>query len=140
MGKNSKPILSVLVDEDRKDKFSELARRYKYSMGWLLNDCIDRMLESDSIDIYRGSVSVEDIHRPSTDGSISIGISAESIDEMIRSAIASLNVPSREEFDTIDSRITSALTPLRDEISEVAGSHRNLEGEILELKKSLTIV
>ena len=52
MGKNSKPILSVLVDEDKKDKFAVLARSTKHSMGWLLNDCIDRMLAADSIDIY----------------------------------------------------------------------------------------
>ncbi len=52
MGKNSKPILSVLVDEDKKERFAELARRNKQSMGWLLNDCIDRMLAADSIEVY----------------------------------------------------------------------------------------
>jgi hypothetical protein len=87
MGKNTKPILSVLVEEEKKEKFAELARRNKYSMGWLLNDCIDRMLEADSIDIYRASVSTEDTNRPSIPTPSSGGFSPESIDEMVRLAV-----------------------------------------------------
>jgi hypothetical protein len=87
MGKNTKPILSVLVDEDKKDKFAELARRHKYSMGWILNDCIDRMLAADSMDIYRGSASTEDINRLSIPTEVSRGLSVESIDEMVRVSI-----------------------------------------------------
>jgi hypothetical protein len=87
MGKNTKPILSVLVEEEKKEKFAELARRHKYSMGWLLNDCIDRMLEADSIDIYRASVSTEDIDRLSTSSPSSSELSPESIDEMVRLAV-----------------------------------------------------
>jgi hypothetical protein len=87
MGKNSKPILSVLVDEDKKEKFADLARRHKYSMGWLVNDAIDRMLAADSIDIYRGSISTEDIDRPSVSIETPRGLSTESIDEMVRVSI-----------------------------------------------------
>jgi hypothetical protein len=87
MGKNTKPILSVLVDEDKKDKFAELARRHKYSMGWILNDCIDRMLAADSMDIYRGSASTEDINRLSIPTEVPRELSVESIDEMVRVSI-----------------------------------------------------
>jgi hypothetical protein len=87
MGKNTKPILSVLVEEEKKEKFAELARRHKYSMGWLLNDCIDRMLAADSMDIYRGSASTEDINRLSIPTEVSRGLSVESIDEMVRVSI-----------------------------------------------------
>ncbi len=87
MGKNTKPILSVLVDEDKKEKFAELARRYKQSMGWILNDCIDRMLAADSMDIYRGYIYIEETPRPSIPGEVSRGLSVESIDEMVRVSI-----------------------------------------------------
>lgn len=87
MGKNTKPILSVLVDEDKKEKFAELARRYKQSMGWILNDCIDRMLAADSMDVYRGSISIEETPRLSISNEVSRGLSVESIDEMVRVSI-----------------------------------------------------
>ncbi len=56
MAKNSKPILSVLIEEDKRTKFADLARRHSLSMGWLVNQAIDRMLDADSIDIYRDSI------------------------------------------------------------------------------------
>ncbi len=87
MGKNTKPILSVLVDEDKKEKFAELARRYKQSMGWILNDCIDRMLAADSMDVYRGSISIEETPRLSIPNEVSRGLSVESIDEMVKASI-----------------------------------------------------
>jgi hypothetical protein len=90
MGKNSKPILSVLVDEDKKEKFADLARRYKYSMGWLVNDAIDRMLAADSIDIYSDSTgSIENAPRFEP-----VGISRTDIEEMIKNSIANLGISS----------------------------------------------
>ena len=60
--KNSKPILSILIDEDKRSRFSELARQNNLSMGWLVNQAIDKMLESGSINIYTSSVRVtEDV-------------------------------------------------------------------------------
>ena len=69
------------------------------------------------------------------------------IENEVHRALMSLDVPSRGEFDTIakccleqvDSRITSALTPLQDEISEVAEFSHNLQGEIVKIKKPLAI-
>ena len=60
--KNSKPILSILIDEDKRSRFSELARQNNLSMGWLVNQAIDKMLESGSINIYTSSVNLtEDV-------------------------------------------------------------------------------
>jgi hypothetical protein len=83
MGKNSKPILSVLVEEEKKEQFAELARRNKYSMGWLLNDCIDRMLEADSIGIYRDSIVNID-NTPNTQPDSTTGIN---IEELVKSYV-----------------------------------------------------
>ena len=60
--KNSKPILSILIDEEKRSRFSELARQNNLSMGWLVNQAIDKMLESGSINIYISSATLtEDI-------------------------------------------------------------------------------
>jgi ferredoxin-fold anticodon binding domain-containing protein len=172
VGKNTKPILSVLVEEDKKEKFAELARRYKYSMGWILNDCIDRMLAADSMDIYRGSASNEDINRQPTDNNVSIGLSAESIDEMVKASIEKqvsdvsvfLPIESIEQMaiGAMDKHleelninsigkekgsIEDAISPfsrlvegLREELAEVSEFARNLQGEIVKVKKPLAIV
>ena len=58
--KNNKPILSVLIDEDKRSRFSELARQNNLSMGWLVNQAIDKMLESGSINIYISSATLTD--------------------------------------------------------------------------------
>lgn len=64
--KNNKPILSILIDEDKRSRFSELARQNNLSMGWLVNQAIDKMLESGSINIYTSSATLtEDVTTPS---------------------------------------------------------------------------
>jgi predicted transcriptional regulator len=55
MGANSKPILSVLVDGEKKERFAELAKVHSRSMNWLLNQAIDKMLEAKTIHIYQDS-------------------------------------------------------------------------------------
>ena len=76
--KNSKPILSILIDEDKRSRFSELARQNNLSMGWLVNQAIDKMLESGSINIYISSATLtEDANTPS----------AGSIDDLVKKAV-----------------------------------------------------
>ena len=76
--KNSKPILSILIDEDKRSRFSDLARQNNLSMGWLVNQAIDKMLESSSINIYISSATLtEDIATTS----------AGYIDELVKKAV-----------------------------------------------------
>jgi hypothetical protein len=126
MGKNSKPILSVLVDEDKKEKFADLARRYKYSMGWLVNDAIDRMLAADSIDIYSVLGGAPAQH---STGNIEnaprfepVGISRTDIEEMIKNSIANLGISSIGISDVekmIKTSIEVALEPIEAEVAEL---------------------
>jgi hypothetical protein len=84
MGKNNKPILSVLVDADKKEQFADLARAHKQSMGWLLNDCIDRMLAANSIDIYSNSVgNIENVLK-----SDKAGITALDVEEIVKTYVS----------------------------------------------------
>jgi hypothetical protein len=110
MGKNSKPILSVLVDEEKKERFADLARRNKYSMGWLLNDCIDRMLQADSVSIYRDSIGDTE-NRLITQPDNNTGTN---IEELVKSYVDNyLNTSS------IGSQLSSSPTPSREDIEEM---------------------
>jgi hypothetical protein len=137
MGKNSKPILSVLVDEDKKEKFADLARRYKYSMGWLVNDAIDRMLAADSIDIYNDSIgSIE--NAPKFD---SVGISRADIEEMIKNSIGNLGIEEMVK-SSIANLTTSSIGV--DDVEEMIKTSievalEPIEAEVAELKKPLAI-
>ena len=89
--KNSKPILSILIDEDKRSRFSELARQNNLSMGWLVNQAIDKMLESGSINIYMSSIiPTENI------AATSVELSADDIDTLAKEAIEKYSV---EIFD-----------------------------------------
>ncbi len=132
MGKNSKPILSVLVDEEKKEQFAELARRNKYSMGWLLNDCIDRMLEADSIGIYRDSIgnigntpntqpdsttglNIEELVKSYVDNYLSISsIGNKDAEEIVKSYVDKLNIET-----LINTSIGLAINPITNTIDEL---------------------
>ena len=104
MVKNTKPILSVLIEEEKRAKFSDLARRNSLSMGWLVNQAIDRMIEADSIDIYRGSIdAVNPALSPST-----VGLSRSDVEELINSSIESIKVLSIEPTD-IEKMVKTAI-------------------------------
>ena len=104
MVKNTKPILSVLIEEEKRAKFSDLARRNSLSMGWLVNQAIDRMIEADSIDIYRGSIgAVNPTLYPST-----VGLSRSDVEELINSSIESIKVLSIEPID-IEKMVKTAI-------------------------------
>ena len=49
---NKRPIISILMDHDKRRLFKSMAWRYRRSMTSILAEVIDRMLEADSIDIF----------------------------------------------------------------------------------------
>jgi hypothetical protein len=119
MGKNNKPILSVLVDADKKDRFADLARQHKQSMGWVLNDCIDRMLAANSIDIYMDSVGSTDNPQKSE----KVGVSALDIEEMIKTYVSNhLDIPSIDSGNVeelVRASIETALQPINESVREL---------------------
>jgi hypothetical protein len=106
MGDNKRPILSVLVDEDKKTKFANLAREHNYSMGWLLNQAIDKMLAADTIHIYRDSIEpIDKTDSPPTD-----------IEALVKSYV--------------DSAIEKAIAPISIDLAELLGQVDELRGSL----------
>jgi hypothetical protein len=92
MGANNKPILSVLVAEDKKERFSQLAKDNNQSMGWLLNQAIDKMLAAGSIHIYRDSI----------EPNYSSSTSSSDIEKLVRSCVDESMTEHTSEFVTRD--------------------------------------
>jgi hypothetical protein len=109
MAKNNKPILSVLVDEEKKERFSALAKENNYSMGWLLNQAIDKMLEAGTIHIYRDSIA-------STPSNIA---------------------PSADIEELVRSYVEKAITPLSNEYVQ-KNSWDDLRADVADLRSQLT--
>ena len=57
MGKNTKPMLTVLVEGDKLQQFRDYALSKEVSMGWVVNRLLDRVL-SGELDVMGDSPSI----------------------------------------------------------------------------------
>jgi hypothetical protein len=128
MAKNSKPILSVLIDEDKRTKFADLARRHSLSMGYLVNKAVDRMLELDSIDIYG-----ESTRSPQPPNINMSSIDITDVENLINTSIANLDLksiiaaqlPPTETPPDIEQIVKEQVEPLADLITELEAYTRS---------------
>jgi len=128
MTKNSKPILSILIDEGKRAKFADLARRKSLSMSYLVNQAIDRMLETDSIDIHRDSI-VTSVSSNYVDSSV-VGTTRTDIEELINSSIVSMDIEQLVK-SYVDSQSSSVVS-----IDDVNRLITKSSDELLELVRS----
>ncbi len=63
MGKNTKPMLTVLVEEDKLQQLRDYALGKEVSMGWIVNRLIDRLL-SGELDVMGDPSSTEVAREP----------------------------------------------------------------------------
>ncbi len=103
MGDNKKPILSVLVDEEKKRLFADLARANKQSMGWLLNQAIDKMLEAGSIHVYRDSINP-------IDESVTRPLPSTDIEEVVRRYVDEAITPLNDDLLSLQSQLAELTT------------------------------
>lgn len=124
MTKNNKPILSILIDEDKRVKFADLAKRNNLSMSYLVNQAIDRMLETDSVDIHRDSI-VTPVGNY-VDSSVG-GMNRTDIEELIKSSIVSIDIKRlvKSYVENYSSSVVSV-----DEVKQLIAASTN---ELLEL-------
>ena len=162
MTKNSKPILSILIDEGKRAKFADLARRNSLSMSYLVNQAIDRMLETDSIDIHRDSIvtsvssnyvdpsvvgmtrtDIEQLFKSYVDSQSSSVVSIDDVNRLITKSSDELLdlIPSNTPtLEIIKAEIEHSVAPLRNSIDEIE-TYTKFQFEALggDLKKPLAI-
>jgi hypothetical protein len=125
MGDNKKPILSVLVDEEKKRLFADLARAHNYSMGWLLNQAIDKMLEAGTIHIYRDSVAP-------IDGVVPKPLPSSDIEEVIRRYVDKANESIIDDLLNLQAQV-SELTTNRDNWDDLRADVADLREQLAQL-------
>jgi hypothetical protein len=125
MGDNKKPILSVLVDEEKKRLFADLARAHNYSMGWLLNQAIDKMLEAGTIYIYRDYITP-------IDGAISKPLPSSDIEEVVRRYVDKANESIIDDLLNLQAQVTE-LTSNRDNRDDLRTDVADLREQLAQL-------
>jgi hypothetical protein len=166
VGKNNKPMLTVLVEGDKLQRFRDYAQSQSVSMGWIVNQLVDRVLAGEldpkgqpsSIGISTGTprghelppaADIDRMVRFSIDNQL-VGSNRDYIEELIKNYIDSLDMSSTGKLD-IESMVSisiemasepiaHSIEELRSELSEVSEFARNLQGEIVKVKKPLAIV
>jgi hypothetical protein len=84
MGKNTKPMLTVLVEGDKLQRFRDYALSKEVSMGWVVNRLLDRVL-SGELDVMGDTVSIG-TNRGCIEN-VSTGLTREDVESMIKSSI-----------------------------------------------------
>ncbi len=131
MGDNKKPILSVLVDEEKKRLFADLARANKQSMGWLLNQAIDKMLEYNSIYIYRDSVNPIDGEAPKP-------LPSSDIEEVVRRYVDKANESITDDLLNLQAQVTE-LTANRDNGDDMRADVADLREQLAQLTTKASV-
>jgi hypothetical protein len=134
MGKNTKPMLTVLVEGDKLQQFRDYALSKEVSMGWVVNRLLDRVL-SGELDVMSDTPSIG-VAREGVEH-IPTGLTREDVERMIQSSISSLNIPSIDASgieDVARASIEVALEPVRISVSELESYTRSqfaaVRGEI----------
>jgi gas vesicle protein len=106
MGKNTKPMLTVLVESDKLQQFRDYALSKEVSMGWVVNRLLDRVL-SGELDAMGDTVSIG-TNREYIEN-VSTGLTRENVESMIKSSIDNQLISSYREYieESIKSHIDS---------------------------------
>jgi hypothetical protein len=141
MGKNTKPMLTALMDGDKLQYLRDYASEREVSMGWVINRLVDRLLAGDINVMDEHSyidLSKEPIERSSIDKSIestekvgdaSIDNDRERVENLIKAYIEN------QEITSIGNSIVGAIEELKGALSDVSKLTSNLQAQIAKVKK-----
>ncbi len=154
MGKNTKPMLTVLVEGDKLQQFRDYALSKDVSMGWVVNRLLDRVL-SGELDVMGDTVStgttrdhtptglaredVESMIKSSIDNQL-ISSSRDYIEELTKSYIDSLGICSTSTNDIEELTRTSieiALEPIKESVSKLEAEVRAISNRAVEIPVSI---
>ena len=155
MGKNTKPMLTVLVEENKLQQFRDYALSKEVSMGWVVNKLLDRLLSGELVvsdDSYStGNVStglsrddVAEMIRVSLENTSTANLDNVDIESLINTYIDKLNLKDVHNVDTlaedIEKIVRIQVDPLADLLAELQTSTQSqLDDLRTELKKPLAI-
>jgi hypothetical protein len=100
--KSKRQAFSVNIPDDKKEAWARIAKAHNRPMGWLFVEMVDRMIEADSIHIYKDS-----------DDAAGSGLSMVDVEKAIRAQMSQLDTVTP---DDVRSMIETALIPISDEM------------------------
>jgi hypothetical protein len=100
--KSKRQAFSVNIPDDKKEAWARIAKAHNRPMGWLFVEMVDRMIEADSIHIYKDS-----------DDAAGSGLSMVDVEKAIRAQMSQLDTVTP---DDVRSMIETALIPISDEL------------------------
>ena len=148
MGKNTKPMLTVLVEDNKLQQLRDYAAARQVSMGSIVNRLLDRLLSgeldgtidspSKSLENYPLGLTreaVEEMLNTSRDNE-PIGVSREVLEKYVEAALDRLprgvTIESLEQY--VETAIGNALKPIETEISELK---TYAENQFMEMRVEL---
>jgi hypothetical protein len=87
--KSKRQAFSVNIPDEKKEAWARIAKAHNRPMGWLFIEMVDRMIEADSIHIYKDSDHVADI------------VTHDDVKSMIEAALT----PISDELEAIRSQL-----------------------------------
>jgi hypothetical protein len=104
MTKERPPVLSVLLDNDRKAQFQAITQGEGRSMGWVIKDMIDRMISANSIHIYGDTQGGQQIP---TNGHnlLSGGLDIDQVAEIAKSEVEDALTPINDELRSLQAQL-----------------------------------
>ena len=133
--------LSVIVAEDKLTKFKRFSQSINLSMGYLLNQAIDRYLANNSTEIFNTPTGV-----PTTIGNNipSVTVKDGDIEELISTTIENnlhkLSIDIAEVENLVNISIDNRITPLTESVTELETyTQEQFQAVREELKKPLAI-
>jgi hypothetical protein len=90
--KSKRQAFSVNIPDEKKEAWARIAKAHNRPMGWLFLEMVDRMIEADSIHIYKDSDNAADI----------------TTRDDVRSMIETALIPVNDELESIKSRLAKS--------------------------------
>jgi hypothetical protein len=137
--------LSVIVADEKLSKFKRFSQGVNLSMGYLLNQAIDRYLSSESTDIFKTSIGI-------VDNTPKVSLTGESdvnVEELVKTTIENLKIEElvKTTIDKLDLKGTPQIQTPKEDIEKIVSGQveplvdllTELQTQIDELKKPLAI-
>jgi hypothetical protein len=118
--KSKRQAFSVNIPDEKKEAWARIAKAHNRPMGWLFLEMVDRMIEADSIHIYKDSDPVVGGKVPTTDIDAAVKVQMSRLGVVthddVRSMIEMALLPISDELETVQSQLTKLIAATQDDL------------------------
>jgi hypothetical protein len=112
--KSKRQAFSVNIPDEKKEAWARIAKAHNRPMGWLFLEMVDRMIEAESIHIYKDSDHSAGAKLPTTDIEDAIKAQMSELDTVtpddVRSMIEAALIPLNHEMEAVQSQLATLMS------------------------------